>query len=79
MLVIDDFGRQRSSPAEILNRWIVPHESRVDHLVLQSGQKFEMPFETLIVFARAQEIDEVLHLGYASRRKLPYLPDQVRK
>lgn len=51
VLVIDDFGRQRSSPAEILNRWIVPLESRVDHLVLQSGQKFEMPFETLIVFA----------------------------
>ncbi len=51
VLVIDDFGRQRSSPTEILNRWIVPLESRVDHLVLQSGQKFEMPFETLIVFA----------------------------
>jgi len=51
VLVIDDFGRQRSSPTELLNRWIVPLESRVDHLVLQSGQKFEMPFETLIVFA----------------------------
>ena len=51
VLVIDDFGRQRSSPTELLNRWIVPLESRVDHLVLQSGQKFEMPFETLVVFA----------------------------
>jgi len=51
VLIIDDFGRQRSSPSEILNRWIVPLESRTDHLVLQSGQKFEMPFETLIVFA----------------------------
>ncbi len=51
VLVIDDFGRQRSSPSEILNRWIVPLESRTDHLVLHSGQKFEMPFETLIVFA----------------------------
>lgn len=51
MLIIDDFGRQRSSPTEILNRWIVPLESRVDHLVLQSGQKFEIPFEILIVFA----------------------------
>ena len=51
VLVIDDFGRQRSSPTEILNRWIVPLESRVDHLVLQSGQKFEIPFEILIVFA----------------------------
>ncbi|MGE3957887.1 MAG: ATP-binding protein [Vicinamibacterales bacterium] len=51
LLIIDDFGRQRVSPGELLNRWIVPLESRVDHLVLQSGQKFEMPFETLIVFA----------------------------
>ena len=51
MLIIDDFGRQRSSPTEILNRWIVPLESRVDHLVLQSGQKFEIPFEVLIVFS----------------------------
>ena len=51
VLIIDDFGRQRSSPTEILNRWIVPLESRVDHLVLQSGQKFEIPFEILIVFA----------------------------
>ena len=51
LLVIDDFGRQRIAPGEILNRWIVPLESRVDHLVLQSGQKFEIPFETLIVFA----------------------------
>lgn len=51
LLIIDDFGRQRIAPGEILNRWIVPLESRVDHLVLQSGQKFEIPFETLIVFA----------------------------
>jgi len=51
VLIIDDFGRQRVSPMEILNRWIVPLESRVDHLVLQSGQKFEVPFETFIVFA----------------------------
>jgi predicted ATPase with chaperone activity len=51
VLVIDDFGRQRASPREMLNRWIVPLESRVDHLVLQTGQKFELPFETLVVFA----------------------------
>ncbi len=51
VLVIDDFGRQRISPRELLNRWIVPLESRVDHLMLQSGQKFEVPFEVLIVFA----------------------------
>ena len=51
VLVIDDFGRQTCSPRDFLNRWIVPLESRVDYLTLQTGQKFEIPFMTLIVFA----------------------------
>jgi predicted ATPase with chaperone activity len=67
VLVIDDFGRQRSSPSEILNRWIVPLESRIDHLVLQSGQKFEMPFETLIVFATNLNPLELLDESFLRR------------
>ena len=51
VLVIDDFGRQRCSTTELLNRWIVPLESRVDYLTLRTGQNFEVPFKTLIVFA----------------------------
>ncbi len=51
VLVIDDFGRQACSPRDLLNRWIVPLESRVDFLTLHSGQKFELPFMTLVVFA----------------------------
>jgi predicted ATPase with chaperone activity len=51
VLVIDDFGRQACSPRDLLNRWIVPLESRVDFLTLQSGQKFDFPFMTMIVFA----------------------------
>jgi predicted ATPase with chaperone activity len=51
VLVIDDFGRQQASPRELLNRWIVPLESRIDYLTLQSGQKFEIPFDTFVVFA----------------------------
>ena len=51
VLVIDDFGRQSCSPRDLLNRWIVSLESRVDFLTLQTGQKFELPFMTLIVFA----------------------------
>ena len=62
VLVIDDFGRQRCSPRDLLNRWIVPLESRVDFLTLQSGQKFELPFMTLVVFATnvrpAELVDE---------------------
>ena len=51
LLVIDDFGRQACSPRDMLNRWIVPLESRVDFLTLQSGQKFDVPFDVLVVFA----------------------------
>ena len=51
VFVIDDFGRQRCAPRDLLNRWIVPLESRVDYLTLQTGQKFEMPFLVLVAFA----------------------------
>jgi predicted ATPase with chaperone activity len=62
VLVIDDFGRQHASPRDLLNRWIVPLESRVDYLTLQSGQKFEMPFMVMVIFATnikpAELVDE---------------------
>jgi predicted ATPase with chaperone activity len=51
VLVIDDFGRQRVRPAELLNRWIVPIEKGVDTLTLHTGSKFPVPFDTLLVFA----------------------------
>ncbi len=57
--MIDDFGRQRVAARDLLNRWIVPLESRVDFLTLNSGQKFELPFMTLVAFAtniRPQEL-----------------------
>jgi predicted ATPase with chaperone activity len=62
VFVIDDFGRQHATPRDLLNRWIVPLESRVDFLTLQTGQKFELPFEVLVVFATnikpAELVDE---------------------
>lgn len=51
MFLIDDFGRQQISPQELLNRWIVPLESGIDFLRLQSGQSLEVPFNQLIVFS----------------------------
>jgi predicted ATPase with chaperone activity len=51
MFLIDDFGRQQISPQQLLNRWIVPLESGVDYLRLQSGQTLEIPFKQLIVFS----------------------------
>ncbi|HEY75897.1 MAG TPA: AAA family ATPase [Thermoflexia bacterium] len=51
MLLIDDFGRQQVRPRDLLNRWIVPLEKRVDYLTLHTGRKIEVPFDVLIVFA----------------------------
>lgn len=51
VFLIDDFGRQLCSPKELLNRWIVPLENRVDYLTLASGQKFQVPFEQLTMFS----------------------------
>ncbi|MFO0930759.1 MAG: ATPase [Gemmataceae bacterium] len=51
VFLIDDFGRQLCSPKELLNRWIVPLENRVDYLTLSSGQKFQVPFEQLTMFS----------------------------
>ena len=51
VLIIDDFGRQQMEPRELLNRWIVPLEKRVDFLTLHTGGKFPVPFDCLIIFA----------------------------
>jgi predicted ATPase with chaperone activity len=51
VFLIDDFGRQLCSPKELLNRWIVPLENRIDYLSLASGQKFQVPFEQLTMFS----------------------------
>ena len=49
--LVDDFGRQRATPAEVLNRWIVPMERRVDYLSFLTGGKMTAPFETFLVFS----------------------------
>jgi predicted ATPase with chaperone activity len=49
--LIDDFGRQKCSPAEILNRWIVPMERRIDYLSFESGGKMTVPFEAFLIFS----------------------------
>jgi predicted ATPase with chaperone activity len=51
ILLIDDFGRQQVRPRDLLNRWIVPLENRVDFLTLHTGRKVEIPFDVLIVFS----------------------------
>jgi predicted ATPase with chaperone activity len=51
MFLIDDFGRQQMRPRDLLNRWIVPLEKRMDFLTLRTGKKIEVPFDELIVFS----------------------------
>jgi len=51
VLLIDDFGRQRIDPHDLLNRWIIPLENRIDYLTLHTGKKIQVPFEQLLVFA----------------------------
>lgn len=57
--LIDDFGRQRCTPAEVLNRWIVPMERRVDYLTFISGGKMTVPFETFLIFSTNLKPDQI--------------------
>lgn len=69
-LLIDDFGRQRVDPTELLNRWIVPLENRVDYLTLASGKKIQVPFEQLIIFST--NLDPLELADEAFLRRIPY-------
>ncbi len=67
MFLIDDFGRQQISPQELLNRWIVPLESEIDFLRLQSGQSLEVPFKQLIVFSTNLDPDQLVDGAFLRR------------
>ncbi len=68
--LIDDFGRQRATPAEVLNRWIVPMERHVDYLSFRSGGKMTVPFEAFLIFSTNLSPD---HLGdEAFLRRIQY-------
>lgn len=74
-LVIDDFGRQRMSTDELLNRWIVPLEKRYDFLNLPNGKKIQVPFDQLIVFSTNLEPKELVDDAFL--RRIPYKIDVV--
>jgi predicted ATPase with chaperone activity len=69
-LLIDDFGRQRVSPLELLNRWIIPLENRYDFLVLPTGKKIQVPFEQLILFSTNLEPTDLADEAFL--RRIPY-------
>ena len=67
MFLIDDFGRQQISPSQLLNRWIVPLESNIDFLRLQSGQTLEVPFRQFIVFSTNLDPAELVDGAFLRR------------
>ena len=69
-LLIDDFGRQIVSPTNLLNRWIVPLEGRVDYLKLHTGKTFSIPFEELVIFSTNLEPEDLMDPAFL--RRLPY-------
>jgi predicted ATPase with chaperone activity len=84
VLIIDDFGRQQCSPRELLNRWIVPLESRIDYLTLPTGQKLELPFMVLVVFATNLRPGELVDEAFLRRIQHKILavgptPDEYRR
>src|SRR5215213_7855191 len=76
-LIIDELGRQRVSSRDLLNRWIMPLEKRIDFLTLHSGKKIAVPFEQLVVFStnldEKEFVDEAFlrRMGYRARLELP--------
>ncbi len=70
VFVVDDFGRQRIPARDLLNRWIVPLESRVDFLTLHTGRKFEIPFDVLIIFATNLKPESLADEAFL--RRIPY-------
>ncbi len=69
-LLIDDFGRQRMDPLELLNRWIVPLEKHHDYLTLGSGVKIQVPFDQLIIFSTNLEPKDLVDEAFL--RRIPY-------
>ncbi|MCT4683246.1 MAG: ATPase [Roseicyclus sp.] len=59
VFIVDDLGRQEEPPQALINRWIVPMEMGYDILALQSGEKFEVPFDTLVVFSTNYHPNEI--------------------
>jgi predicted ATPase with chaperone activity len=67
VLIVDDFGRQRLRPDELLNRWVVPLDRRIDFLTLASGKKIEIPFDMFVVFATNMSPGKLVDAAFLRR------------
>jgi predicted ATPase with chaperone activity len=67
MLLIDDFGRQKMDPNDLLNRWIVPMENQIDYLKLNTGTSFSLPFDELLVFSTNLQPSDLMDPAFLRR------------
>ena len=67
LFLVDDLGRQLITPRQLLNRWLVPMEQRHDYLMLRTGAKFQIPFDTLLFFSTNLQPDEVADDAFLRR------------
>ncbi|MCH7710469.1 MAG: ATPase [Proteobacteria bacterium] len=70
VFIIDDFGRQAVAPKDLLNRWIIPLEKRVDYLALHTGKKFLIPFDELVIFSTNLSPADLMDEAFL--RRIPY-------
>jgi predicted ATPase with chaperone activity len=77
ILIIDDFGRQTVTPRELLNRWVVPLDRRVDYLTLSSGMKFQVPFELMVVFSTNMNPRDLADEAFLRRIQTKVLVENV--
>jgi predicted ATPase with chaperone activity len=79
VLVIDDFGRQRVRPEELLNRWIIPLDRRIDFLSLPGGRKFQVPFDLFVVFATNLDPSSLADAAFLRRIQTKIKVDYVSR
>jgi len=84
LLIVDDFGRQRMNPEELLNRWVVPLDRRIDFLTLAGGKKIEIPFDLFVIFATnldpSKLVDEAFLRRIQTKIKVDFVtPEQFRE
>jgi hypothetical protein len=70
IFIIDDFGRQLVSPKDLLNRWIIPLEKRIDYLTLRTGKTFSIPFDELVIFSTNMRPEDLMDPAFL--RRIPY-------
>jgi hypothetical protein len=77
MVLIDDFGRQKFSPTDLLNRLVVPMESRVDYFKLTTGASFSLPFDVLLMFSTNLEPSELMEPAFLRRIQYKIKPRPI--